>query len=627
MTSQSSSTQLTFCNDCGCLRLRDVTNQLQELFTKKSIIKPDLCGICNRVVENPRSKNLNSRDFTVQEKQTSIILHQNEDIPPDEVSKIVKYEQVEEDKSEADRQSYCDDDDDGGGGFDDDDYNPDVEDTFDNVAKSSKEDHGGIELNQTVVKSPQKNTQTTFTSEVTIKGSAKSTAANTCTKSKVTTTAKFNVDKTTKSKVKVTKRSKVTAIARSKRAVSTKSKVNKEICVDATGTESRHTKRHTRLSAGVIKAANYQSLLTGDKIDEEEEEDNDEEEEHASDNSFDPDDSDGAGNANDDIESKATDGDNLRKYGVIGVDILDPSLQELAVPVNDQKTSFKCKLCGYDFKRASPFHKHLVRRHDEVVKIDKPFVCLECGKKFPNYKSLASHAHCHQSKPVGNVLRTYKCDHPGCGMTFKTRERLNYHGINHTGRQHMCSWCGLRFMTQGNLSIHINAVHLKIKPYQCSHCEKTFNNKAKRDIHENRIHLKLKQHICEKCGRAFTTTTELTRHMKYHTGEKRHVCDQCEYRCVNASGMARHKMRHTGERPNKCKLCDVAFIQRTSLRAHEKKHHGVDSLGSVSKDPRDNFPGSSSSNAPSSSNIKEESMIAESESKVAIQFLQQNYYY
>ncbi|XP_072013891.1 uncharacterized protein [Amphiura filiformis] len=339
--------------------------------------------ICRK--RQPKNAQLRD-DSSLQGSQTS----KQYKVPDDksnfgEVSKVFKDEQF---KEEADCQlqlevSYDDDDgDDGGGGFDDDDSDPDhdhhnkVKDTgINNVANSSKED-GAVELNQKV--SPEKNTSATTTcaSEVATNTAAKSAVVTTA-KSKVATTTKSKVVKATKSKVSATKRPRVAAKTRSKVAASKRSK-------DA-GTHSLQNKRHTRLSAGVIKAANYQSLFTGDKMDDDEEEEEEdeedmEEEEHASDNNFD--DSDGA---DDDIdiskyiigkndktvvsstESTPTDkdGDNSSKYGI---EILDPALQKLIVPGEDPNKPFKCTLCDTDFQTAylaRTFQEHVSSDHVE----------------------------------------------------------------------------------------------------------------------------------------------------------------------------------------------------------------------------------------------------------------------
>ncbi|XP_072013885.1 uncharacterized protein [Amphiura filiformis] len=625
MTSQSISTQLTFCNDCGCLRLRDVTNQLQELFTKKSI-KPDWCGICNKFVENGRPKIHISSDFTVQEKQTSIKQDEGQkvetnsgNIPPDEVSKIVKDEQVEEeDKSEVVCQlqlEVSNDDDDGGGGFDDDDSDTDydnrpneVKDTCtNNVANSSKEG-GDVELNRKVAKSLQKNTSATTTCayEVTTKAAAKSA---------VTTTAKSKVAATTKSKVEKTKRSKVAAKSKSTVAISKISKVKKEINYE--GTHSLQNKRHTRLSVGAIEAANYQSLFAGDKMDDDdEEEENDEEdmeeEYHASDNNFDPSDSDGAGNDDDDdiidiskyiickndknaissTESKPTDkdGDKLSKYGV---EILDPALQDLNVPGDNPSKPFKCKLCGDDFRHVSQFHTHVASYHVDAANIDKPFICLECGKKFPSFKILTKHIYRHK-----NDFVTYRCIHKNCDFTFKRKDRLISHIQVHKGKKKFqCNVCGVGVNSVKSLTIH-KSLHSSDKTYSCPHCGKTFThevyfknhlhwhknaNKYKCDLcpytsgskadckrHTLLVHQKTNRNLeCEKCKRTFKYSGSLSNHIR-RCKPSAQLHDQTS----SDSAISIIDTTHIVDRPYKCDHpgCDKTFEKMGGLNNHGLSH-------------------------------------------------------
>ncbi len=84
---------------------------------------------------------------------------------------------------------------------------------------------------------------------------------------------------------------------------------------------------------------------------------------------------------------------------------------------------------------------------------------------------------------------------------------------------------------------------------------------------------------CKICGKMIAQRSNMSRHMRTHTGEKPHKCDVCGRRFTQRQDMQSHRRIHTGEKPYKCALCDKAFVQRQALRAHvqyhdvQQKHH------------------------------------------------------
>ena len=51
--------------------------------------------------------------------------------------------------------------------------------------------------------------------------------------------------------------------------------------------------------------------------------------------------------------------------------------------------------------------------------------------------------------------------------------------------------------------MHINAVHLKLKPYECDDCGASFIMKSDLQMHINAVHLKLKPYECDLCAMSF----------------------------------------------------------------------------------------------------------------------------
>ena len=110
------------------------------------------------------------------------------------------------------------------------------------------------------------------------------------------------------------------------------------------------------------------------------------------------------------------------------------------------------------------------------------------------------------------------------------------------------------------------------KAHPCDQCESSFDRAGKLKIHIDVIHLGLKPHKCTQCNAAYGTKAELTRHIK-GVHENAFVCPQC-----NKSFCASHILNehissvHEGIR-HKCDLCDETLSSRSALWNHKRDIH------------------------------------------------------
>ena len=107
-------------------------------------------------------------------------------------------------------------------------------------------------------------------------------------------------------------------------------------------------------------------------------------------------------------------------------------------------------------------------------------------------------------------------------------------------KRFICNYCDINVSTKNGLKDHINAIHLKIKPYKCGKCEKSYTQKYKLTTHDRKIHQKLKKPFqCKICDAFF----DRKYHLKLHEGTV-----------------------HLNIVPHQCEVCKKNFQQKADLR-------------------------------------------------------------
>ena len=69
-----------------------------------------------------------------------------------------------------------------------------------------------------------------------------------------------------------------------------------------------------------------------------------------------------------------------------------------------------------------------------------------------------------------------------------------------------------------------------------------------------------------------TTSTDIKKHIKTHSGERPFICKQCSYSCREATSLKRHMFLHSGVKPFNCKRCKYSCTNSSNLKRHMRKH-------------------------------------------------------
>ncbi|XP_063959880.1 zinc finger protein 700-like isoform X2 [Lytechinus pictus] len=140
-----------------------------------------------------------------------------------------------------------------------------------------------------------------------------------------------------------------------------------------------------------------------------------------------------------------------------------------------------------------------------------------------------------------------------------------------------CEICGRTYTTTSNLNKHYRT-HTGVL-YFCSLCQKGFRYKESLKKHEKcHTQRRIKNHDCvyqcQFCHKNFPDKLRLSIHFRSHPMEKTHKCNQCERTFLYKSGLRRHMLSHASEKAHICPHCTKSFLTLHSLKAHIKTHSG-----------------------------------------------------
>ena len=147
----------------------------------------------------------------------------------------------------------------------------------------------------------------------------------------------------------------------------------------------------------------------------------------------------------------------------------------------------KCKKCSYTTNRGDQMTQHKRTRHMTREKRTK-LICPECGFQAQNYTYLED----HRNVVHLNNKKRHKCDQCDytCGYYNSLHNHQKIHKPDHLGKKFMCDHCSHKFRCPAKMREHVDAVHLKMKPYKCGigDCTWTTGYRANIGVHRRKVH-------------------------------------------------------------------------------------------------------------------------------------------
>lgn len=117
--------------------------------------------------------------------------------------------------------------------------------------------------------------------------------------------------------------------------------------------------------------------------------------------------------------------------------------------------------------------------------------------------------------------------------------------------------------------------------FVCDICDKPFTRKDNMQRHKRAHFYPEKRVLCPVCG-THVSASALKLHVKAH--EKTFKCSICAKSFGLKSNLTRHMRTHSGAKPHGCAICGKRFSQKGNLNAHLRRHAAASK--SLTKGPK-----------------------------------------
>lgn len=198
---------------------------------------------------------------------------------------------------------------------------------------------------------------------------------------------------------------------------------------------------------------------------------------------------------------------------------------------------FFCQPCQLTFERPSLYARHMRYHHPSD---DLPLSCSQCPKRFA----------------IPLQLRLHKNQHLSADLKFK----------------YPCPHCGKKFTKANSVKTHIQARHLRLRPFICEHCGATFATKGALKDH-NLTHTDERTVACSQCPKMFKSLAKVKEHEHAIHSDIKYPCPHCDALLNTKKSLRMHKLVHTDETRYKCQYCGKGYKRSNALKVRAAKLH------------------------------------------------------
>ena len=269
----------------------------------------------------------------------------------------------------------------------------------------------------------------------------------------------------------------------------------------------------------------------------------------------------------------------------------------------------KCNECKTSFKTSFDLRTHKSRVHPKTKsdnsdqKLKKSEDLQSMDKKSENETNICSKVTHNSIKGEinsnENEIRKYIkrdnneviCLYSDCGKRFPNSKSINRHIRRHLGIKSVNGYkrCDYKSEDSSHLKRHISRVHRFTANLKCNECYSSFKTRFDLNSHKSRVHQKIDEiqkyikvdknsFIClyTDCGKQFNYLYQLKRHIRRHVGVKPFKCQfkGCDYKCESYSHLKRHIISvHRFKGDLKCNKCNTSFKTLFDLKTHKSRAH------------------------------------------------------